>query len=387
MISIEGQLWRTNYAGEKIEDISGAFLEASVNMDTANDMTWSLSASLTYDGWKSLQPYKDWVVPYLIATYPDGKVYQGPLGLFLVLDSPEEHRETHGRVRLTAMDPLWLLARQGFTGKVQAVKGIAHHRVVRQILDGAVLTDDPQGRRRFIIPETPKTFRKDHEWPRTTTRLDLCNEVCEGMGCYPLWTTKTGLITTKRAGEARLKQRHPVRVFSANVPENFLKTYELPWGGFEGNVTGTVNTSPRGDDFINEILMINDDPDLPKIHVKGRTTNPKNVRSAMESKGRRHTRRKHNRVVPDDATAREVAEALLDELSTKNSTIRVSVHPDPETEFARETVRLHVRNTNNDWVANDKYAVHRVEYLLFPNDGMMTLDLGRIDEANDVTFR
>lgn len=386
-ITVEGRVYRATYDNAWLADISEAFTSVSVSMDTEREYTWEMNATMTWEGWQRLRPYYDWLAPELIVTYPDGTVRRGQLGLYLVLDSPETHQETSATVSLVAEDPLWLLDRGGFPAKYSVPANMRKTRAVREIIDGAVLTDAESGKQRYAIAQSDHIFRKPFEWPRSVSRLDACNEILEGCAHYPLWTSKRGIITTKRMGESRLANRHPVRVYSTHVPERFtLDRRDRPLGELASEVVGVVQTTPKAQDLTNEILIVSDSARGSRIEVLGRITHPNNPRSVLYNRGphgRRKVRRIHNQVLEEDATAREVADALVDELSTRNVTIRLEVLPDPEPEFARETIGLAIWNAHGDRIALGQYAVHRVSYGFTPATATMTIDCGRVDDARD----
>lgn len=379
--TIEARLYRCDYAGNRAEDISDIVIEGRAAMNPENDQTWSFDATVTWAGYQRLTPYLDWIAPELIVTWPNGRVDSGQLGLYLVIESPVIHRETSATVALRAMDPLWLVARQEFVSRLDIAANSEKDRKLRQILDSTVLTDDLQGRRRFAIPDTGKRFRKAQEYPRSKNRLAICNELAQGMGCYNLWTTPLGIITTKRMGEARLKQRTPVKTYSAHVPDSIaLADHQLSANHPFSEVVGAIDTAPFDDSLLNEIAIITDDPGLERIHVRRRVRNPKNPR--LTQKRRRHMRKRYNRMIDDDATAGEVADALLDELSTKNRTARLTVLPSPSIDFARETIDCYIWNAAGDEVALGQYAVLSVSYGFTPKSGTMELNIGRIDSVD-----
>lgn len=379
---IEATMYRCTYDGSRIEDVSGAFVAATVTMDPENDQTWSLEATATWDGYNALSPYLDWLAPVLTVTWPDGTVRQGQLGLYLVTKSPATRGETSTSVRLRALDPLWLVARQRLREKVVWRGGSQKDRALRQVLDSVVLTRTPSDRRRFSVPNTGKTFRKDKEFPKHTNKLELANAIAHGMGCYSLWTTKRGVITTKRMGEARLRQREPVRTYTANLPPALAASgLPAPLGGVASEVVGTIAMTPAGDDLLNEILLINDDSELPAITGKARVRNPQNDRAALIEEGRIHTRRMHHHLIDDNATAGEVASALLDDLSAHDDAMTLTVLPDPVPEFVRETVNLFLYDASGGRIAHAHYAVHRVKYGFLPASGTMEMDVGRISDA------
>lgn len=390
MLIVEAKMFRASYDNQYLEDISDAVIAASVTMDTDRDETWTLDCTVTWAGWQRLRPFYDWLAPCLKVTYPDGTIRggfdtTGQLGLYMVLDSPERHPETGAQVRVEAGDHLWLVGRQKAAGTLIATPSKRKMGAVKEILDGLVLTESPSGRQLYAIPSDLEQFKRKKEWDADTSKLDICNQILQGVGCYPLYTTKAGIITTQKMGESRLKNRHPVRTFSANVPASIvLSRQQRPLGGLASDVVGVIETTPQGADLTNEILIVNDSPDGDHVRVRGRITHPKNSRSSFYVQGRKKEKKIHNAVLDDAATAAQVAEALADYLSTLNSTIRLGVTPDPEPEFAHETVDCYIWNAAGDEIANGQYAVHRVEYGFTPSSATMTMDLGRIDDAGDV---
>lgn len=385
-------MYKAKYDNTWVDEINDAIIECRISMDTSREYTWEMNATITWEAWKKLDPYKDWLAPYLKITYPDGSVREGQLGLFLLLDSPESHQESSSTVKIIAQDPLWLIDRQGFNARYSVAAGVKRTTAVKAILDSAVLTDAPSGRRRYVIEDHDRDFKKGYEWSRKVSKLDAINEILEGTAFHSLWTTKTGIITTKRMGASRLDNRHPVRVYSSHVPDHLsLQSKDMPLGGLVSEVVGTIETTPHGHDLYNEIVIVNDTPRGGTIEVRGHIAGPKNPRGIYYSvfdeqgnkKGRKHIVRINNAVLEETASAQEVADALADQLSTMNSVIRMAVIPDPQPEFSRETIVCAIWNTEGEEIAVGKYAIHRIEYGMSPESAEMIIECGRIDSARD----
>ena len=386
---VETRLWRCTYDNELVEDITPYFVEAGVSMDPENDETWTMEVVMSWEGWKKLDVFEDWIAPVLHVWYPNGLYRYGQLGRYFVLDSPESHSEITAKVKLTCGDPLWLLARQEFHDILEVLENEKKTRVVQKILSQAILTEAQGGRRLYAIPEREQRFKRKREWDPELSVLEIANEILHSAGCYPLWTNKKGVITSKIMGEARLKNRHPIRTYSANLPDTvFLLPNERPLGGLISEVVGVIDTSPQGDDLINDALVINDSLHGDRVQVRGKITHPQNPRSVFrrkkDGKRRRKVRKIHNPVIDEDATAEEVAKTILDEISTRNKTAKLSVLPDPHPDFARGTIACHIYNLSGEGVLVGQYAVHRVSYGLRPSSATMTFDIGRIDDADDV---
>lgn len=416
---VEAKLYRATYDNQWKEDISWGVIEGEVACDTGRDFVWTFDATITIDLWRHLRPYLDWVAPYLKVTYPDGTVRAGQLGLYLVMDSPETHEEISGTVQLDARDPLWLLSVQEFEKKQRVGAKRDRMNFVREILDTAILTETQRRKPLYALPPGPqgggKEFKRPREWPRETSRLELCNEILKSTGMYPLYTTQTGVVTTRARGVDRLRNRAEVRTFRANVPPGVAKLLDSrarPIGGLLNEVVGTVQTTPRALGLENDFVIVGDDPN-PRVeddddrddpndpggkknkrgerngrrHKKHRVSHPDNQRAKHRDKGRKRTRTRHLAHIDDDATARQVARALADELSTTNNMIRLTVLPDPQPLYVRECIGLAIWNAYNEQIAYGKYAVHGIRFGFTPSDALMQIDCGRVENADDLLGR
>lgn len=396
-VTMQSRMYRATYDNERLEDLSEYLIEARVSVDPTRDVTWVLDATITRDGWERLTPYQDWLAPVMTITYPDGTVRHGQLGLYLVMESTETRDEYTATVQIEARDPLWLLSQQGYGVRlVTDNDNIAKKptliintsddrvRVVKAILDSAVLTESSSGRQRYSIQGSGGTFRRKREWPRKTPLLEIANDILQAAGYYPLWTTGRGIFTSRQRGIDRLRDRQPVRVYSANVPDTqIIRRQDLPLGSLPSEVIGPVELMPGPADLDNEIVIVVDSPDSV-IREARIEVNPGNARGKSANKGRRSRKIRYPRGIDDDATAQRVARALADELSARNKLARITVVPDPQADFVRETVGLAVWDTNGERVAVGQYVVNTVTYGFTPSTALMTLDLGRIDDAEGI---
>jgi len=389
-LRVEAKLYRATYDNRFIEDLSEWVVSGQVTMDTNRDVTWSLDATLLGDGWERLTPYLDWVAPYLTVTFPDGSVSQGQLGLYLVMDSPVSRSEYGYTVQLMAMDPLWLLGAQGLPWSLAV--GINHVKttVVRQLLEGAVLTrsDVANGAnnapRRYLLPTAtdsanqPAVFSEAAEFEQGASRLSVINDILLSAGCSPLYTTRTGMFTTRRLNDT-LASRSPVRTYAANAPAGYELGNRIDRGLF-GDVISTVETTPIGDGLTNEILLVNDRPDAP-MAVRYRITDSDNYRSfagGSTGRNRRATRMIANRFLDHPEYAAQVARALAESLSLKNRTARVRVVPEPHLDLGREVVGMAVFDADGRPAITGKWYVERASYGFTPSDAWMELDLAKV---------
>lgn len=387
-ITVQAWMYRATYDNRWIEDISDAVIEAKVTMSPERETTWQLDCTMTLEGWERITENQDWLAPYLRVTYPDGYVSEGQLGLYFVVPSAMTRNEYGGTVEVTALDPLWLLGAQAFTGNLVVRPGTDRIRAVRQVIETAALTGGPgtDALRRFSIPDSGKEFKRAREWDRKTTRLDVANEILESSGFYPLWTTNTGIITTRKRGGQRLANSAPVRGWVTHLPPGGRVNAWLPrLASLKSEVVGAIETQPLALDNIDEILMINDDPRLPRIHVKGKVKRRRrhngNVQWVVEGrKGR--TRKLYAPLVDDDATAQEVAAALADDLSNRVEHVKLSVLPDPRHDYVRTTALLAIWDSQQRPVAVGQYVFRQVSWGFTPKTCLQEMELDWVDNGD-----
>jgi hypothetical protein len=400
VITIEGRIYRATYDNDILEDLTDHLIDATVSMDAERDYTWVFDGTMTRRGWDRLRPAHDWLAPFMRVTYPNGIVREGQLGLYMVYDSPSEFTEWSEVVDIQAFDALWLLDRQAFPGSVIAPINYNKVHFARQILEGAVLTEDKNGPRRFSIPSDPDTFKGNREWDRETTRLEVVNDCLKSAGLHPLWSTRTGVLTSKPRGQKRLLNQNPVRMWHANVPEGMVLADNVRFNpNIPSEIIGTVVTEPKSLDMVNETLIISDAPEGMRALAKKRIANIRNKRDRLNRKDeerrdltpaqRRQRRRRRIRRIgipylDDDAKAAQVARALLDKWSTKDEVVTFSAVPDPSREFTNECIYLGIWNGYGQEVAVGKYLVHKVSYGFTPKDGEMKVVAGRVQNSEDI---
>jgi hypothetical protein len=403
---IEARLFRATWDNQFIEDITEAVLSGKIIADPERDVTWSFDCTMTKDGYDELRPNLDWVAPCVKVVKADGTVLggfdaRGQLGLYFVAPSAHEYDEHRATVKLSCFDPLWLVARQGLTGNLIASPGVDRGRILRSIIDGAALTggqdEKPGARKRYSIPDFGKEFKRRREWPRDQNRLQLFNVVAKSSGAFPAYTTKTGYILTRKRGETRLKRREPVKSWAANVPSGYVPKFAIHDIAKLGNeVIGRIPTTPKAHDMFNEILVVNDDAPMLRVHVRGRikSRGSKHPRVLTRKKSydpndphkkdweddprARNVRRVKLPYLDDEATALQLAEAFADELSAKTEFVTIVTLIDPEPEFVRETVSTAIWDLHDHPVAVGHWLVNRVQYSLWPSTPTMTLELSRI---------
>lgn len=392
------KLWRCDYRGRFIEDLSYWVESGKVSCSRKREITWNFDCIMKKTGWDKITKNYDWVAPVLRMDYPDGTHSERQLGLYFVVPSSMERTEWEGKVQLTAFDPLWLLKVMAFTGNLRtSEKGVNRMRIVRNIVETTPLMGEPGSGfwNRFDIPGDSREFKKAREWDKKTNRLSLANEILEQMGYYPLFTNHLGIITTRRRGEerpvgsgiyTRLKDQTPVRAWVAHLPEGASVDAWIPrYAQLKSEVIGAVKTDPLALDNVDEILIVNDDPDLPRINVKGkikrRRKRGKGVQYFVEEpKGK--TRRVYANYVEDQATALEVASALADDLSSRVEHATINVLPDPDLDYIHSTALFALWDARKEDVLVGQYAFDEVEWNFDLNNCIQSMKVSYVDNGD-----
>jgi hypothetical protein len=393
---VTASLWKMTWDNQRVEDISRYVTGGGVSGDSGRDITWTLDCTMTREGWKTIRPNFDWVAPFMTVRYADGTSTTGQLGLFFVVPSEQDREEHRGTVRLNAFDPLWFVARQGLTGNLVAQPGVNKARTARQVLDGAVLTggredgipeNHPFARRRYYIPDTNDEWKRKKEWPKDQNRLIIANAIVRSGGMLRIHTNGTGFMTTRKRGEARWKNREPVRMWAAHVPDGFDQPDYMRGNirDLPHEVIGRIPTVPKAVDMFDEILLVNDDPDRGRIYVKGKVKGKhgRHPRVVGQNEGRHRVKSITIPFLDDQATAELVARAIADDMSASTEHSTITVVPDPRVDYIHETVATAIWDAHGEEVLVGHWRVGRIAYRMWPNSPTMTLELSRIHHGSD----
>lgn len=384
-VEVDPRLWRATWNNQLVEDLSGAVISGSVTHDTSRANHWSLDCTMHYDGWVALRPFVDWVAPVMNLRYPDGTVVSRQLGHFLVLDSPEHREELGGTVRLDARDVLWAVNAQGIQTAIM-MSGmqfglLAKNTLLDATVPGGLATSKfRQTIPNFNVPPRPDTFRG---FPVNTRRLAVINELFATGAHYPLYPNQLGVLSTHPM--TPLYDHAPLRSWYANPPAgNHFIGEDLvnltPFVGQPSPVIGAVDTTPSSAELVDEIIVIGG---AGGSRVRGSAKTARFTGGSGPGPGTKKGSAKTVTIplVPDDGAAEEIALRILEEMLTENSTISLTVKPDPTFVAIHAPVRLGIWDLLGRKVAVGKYLVKRVRYGMTVEDPLMRVDLGALAGA------
>lgn len=376
------RFYRSTWDNVLLEDLSGGVVSGSVTHDTSRATHWTLDCTMTYDGWRALRPFVDWVSPVQNLLYPDGTTVSRQLGHYLVLDSPEQRQELGGTVRLDARDALWLLNAQGLATAIQ-VTGGSFGALARSVVAQTLVEGSPTGRGlRNTIPDITVPIRADtyRGFPVATLRLAVVNELLTTAVYYPVYTNQLGVLGTQP--RLPLYDRAPLRSWYANPPSgsHFIGSDLVdltPFVGQPSPVIGAVDTSPGSASLVDQIIVVSGVGGGTPITGSAKLNQfaPQQVPVAGTSKTITVP------MVTSNASANVIALRILEELLTENTTISLTVKPDPDFVAIHAPARLGIWDLLGRPVAVGKFLVKRVRYGMTVDDPLMKVDLGALEDA------
>jgi hypothetical protein len=395
IIQLEARYFRSTWDNQFLEDLSDYVETASVTHDMTRDSAnWTLDCTISQQGWKRITPFSDWISPVLYARYAGGELRAQQLGHYVLLDAPEQRDEMAGNMRLDARDVLWVLQSQGV--KVYSVDLPQGGRIrkTQEVITGAVVPGAPANaflRNSILIPpDEPSAWLGP--WRDDMRRLEIVNQMLIGGNYTKLFSTEVGVLST--APNVSLGYETPLRDWWANVPNGLmpvgLEVVDLgPFYGVPSPVVGTIDTTPRSTEMVDEILVVGG---LGPSQVAGRATRaqlfPKSgigfdpTRPTEPVKGGSRQQTYYVPNIQNQETANELAAMLLEKWLTDNTTLTVYVLPDPTFVAINSVVRVGIWDLQGEKVALGKYLVHRVKYGMSADDPLMQVDLGLLEEVS-----
>jgi hypothetical protein len=387
--AMKATLWRSNADNERLEDLSEHVIAATVSCSTERDVSWTMTLRLTDAGWKRLRPWRDWLAPVLSVTDAAGVESVGQLGHYVVLPSAAEHREWTSEWDVDCRSPEYLLSIQAFKGKVKVTKGSNLLKAARWVLNTAAMGEGNNGRPRFRLPDGNRKAEDEYEYRRTDSKLSIANELLEAAGCMPLYANRAGVLLSDRAADRKYRERQPVRLWAANFDpdsrrdEDAVERWARRLPSSNDEVGMTVRQLPRLGRAENKIVVLTTDSRRARRKGSASIDHPSNP-IGVRWTNRERTRHVKRRMIPDDATARELARALAEEIGTKIDRVELSVVPDPQVDLLNEVVYLAVYRLDGGRAAVGRFRVLGVEYGFTPDAAMMKLTLGFVHAVDEL---
>lgn len=301
-----------------------------------------------------LDPYVSFVAAFLRLDHSDGTVIDEQVGLYALPPFAKRHGRALTTAEVAGNALEWLLALDGFASAYTVTAGTNYVAAVTAILTGAGLT-------RWSISATTKTLPADLTWQSDKTKLEIVNDLLEGMGNYHLAADRTGRLTS--------------------FPYLDLDTAQaaFAYDSLAGTkIVGTVDDEPLVDRVTNRVVVIRDNPSLPLLESVRENNNPASPVSIPRLNGLRIRRRIADPHLADQDAADKLADRYLQEGSSFFRKIRLQTHVDPRFSV-RDVGTLDVRQTDGTIVANGRWWRSGLTLGFRPDQAAMSHSLNKLE--------
>lgn len=301
---MEPSLYIATRNNEWREDISHLILNGEVSANEDARIQMSFTAQLRELG--RLRPHQDFIAPYLRVIHDDGRVEEGQVGLYTVLQPEEvEHRKSHTEETIDGRDLTWFIDADTFTDGYTVPAGIDY-------VDAAIAIIQSTGHSRIAIPRSGVLVPEPIDWQPGDSKLDMVNELMNEISYYRVWADNTGRIVS--IPYLNLETAEPTRRHRS---------------GFGCEVVGDISESQLHTSFANVIVVISDgqgdqEDDIESIVINDNASSPTSTVSLGVT-----IRRTERTNVATQAAADALAARLLQESMSFYRKATIRTFPDP----------------------------------------------------------
>lgn len=303
VIKFRPKVYRATKMNERKDDLSSHFVGGRVEMRSERSYKMAFRAKMQ-DANEHLDPYTDFLAPFLELEYPNGETEERQVGLYSIEPSAETLEETFRVADIEGIDITWELGTSIFPTPYTMVAGTNVVAAMRAILEGAGFT-------RHAIVNSSKVAATARTWERGATKLTVLNDMAEYIGYYSLFADYAGVVTS-----------FPYREYASVEPAKRL------WSGAGSQVLGAVRKTPSTAVVANVVRVVKQGTTVgDTIDVVRRNDNPDSPVSTV-SLGREIYREIPLQEVVDVATAEAIADRALEEAGSLYTAYTIHTFPD-----------------------------------------------------------
>lgn len=358
-MNVTASLYKVTRTNTRIAELSATILSGKASWDSTRATPMALD--LTIRDQDAIDPYTDFIAPFLTVSYEDGFSVTEQVGLYSVAPFSVEHFEHYHEAKLDGRDLTWLLDDDHLEDGYNLDAGSNIIATVAALLEAADLT-------RINITPSTKTLPEARSWKVGTSRRQVIDDLLVSIGYVKLYFDRTGIACS--SPYVSIKTPRPSVTYTTAAPTT---TYEYEWfgtGGFgEGpfggpNVTAhvsqrvrvlnSVHIDPLVTDVCNKVTVVKDNANEDPIVVTVRNTNPSS-QTSITNTGRVISKTIRDSQVIDEASALTMALKELEEGATINHRLSLTTTLDP-TRNMHEHYALNVVNAHGQAVAVGNFA-------------------------------
>lgn len=240
---VRPHVFRADINNRRLEDISEAFISGQVRASEENEGSmWSFTGEFTDP--IDLEPYVDFVAPFLRLEYANGKIVDDgsgfgvQMGLYQVVPPKKTVTWEESRYQMDGRDLLWMLSRRRYAGvETEPVGVVLTDRVVARL--------EALGFPRHVIQHSARTGGRVRTYDVAASGVEVCNEMLNAIGFYGLTPDRLGRLTSFQ--QIDMMKREPNAIFL---------------DGEDGAVLEPYDVQPETEIF-NQVTVYKDDKETP----------------------------------------------------------------------------------------------------------------------------
>lgn len=244
-ISLRRRLLVTDINNTSVRDITKYIRTGKIAYSEKNAIQWNFDAQLSED--VGLQPWKDFLAPYLEVTLSDGTKYESQCGLYLVVPDKRVYSWADSRISVDGRDMTYLLAQDSYTTTFSVLSSDDVLTKVRQIIVSCGILDSrisltPRNNQPGK-PELPTKLQVGRDFLAGMSKLEIINELLGKIRYTTLGMDNGGMLIAE--------------------PEPDLATAGADveyFSGRDGYITGEIETKPDYSNFANVVIVTSGSP-------------------------------------------------------------------------------------------------------------------------------
>ena len=352
VIQMKAFLYRSNRAGDRLENLSEDIIEGEVTFDQDSEIKMSFKGKIR--DITELTAYEDYVIPVLRLTYADGTQVEEQLGHFIVVPAPRRYTYTSTEGDIDGRGLEWLLTLDEFDKAFTVNAGVDYVTAVRGLLTDLGFTN-------IHIPLSGKTLPKKRSWKTGTKKIEVVNALLDACNFTPIYTGRDGAFRSRPLPNTHTTQ--PAVTYDA--------------AGLGSELVGTITETPDMTNFANKVIVLAEDAQRNQIRAVAINKNPASPTSTVRlkfTKSITHTSKNLN----NSTDALALAKRMLERASRHLVKLEIETLPDPARN-PYEVYTIRARQDSGDYVAFGNYACTGWTIGFTPQQGSMKHKVERLE--------
>lgn len=186
-IIIEPRLFLADKNNNLGAEISEYILSGVIEMNSDRAIKTQFKGAFQYPN--PIDPYVDYLAPFMVLVYPDGTVTSTQMGLFSIPPTGALFEQSYATGAFQGYDLTWNLDDDGFGADYTIAAGTVVTTAIKTILTGAGFT-------RYSIPNSAATLSVARTWASDKSKLTIINDLLNAIGYYTLFSDRYGILTS-----------------------------------------------------------------------------------------------------------------------------------------------------------------------------------------------